>query len=92
MKRVILTGYGLTLSTMLLLQSCEDGPIVPNTGTDNTADTTWFSDSTDNGDGSNNGESEPADSTNTRAGSNGGNDTDTTTWEGGDPFDIPGGN
>lgn len=45
MKKLILTGYTLTLCSMLLLQSCDDGPILPNSGENNDVDTTWVSDS-----------------------------------------------
>lgn len=90
MKKLIATGYGLTVIAMLTLQSCDDGPIVPNNGANDT-DTTWVTDSTDNG-GGNNGGADPTDSTANDGGNNGGNIGDSTTWGGGDPSDTLGGN
>ena len=87
MKKWILTGYGLTVVAMLMLQSCEDGPIVP-IGGGNETDTTWVTDSTNN-----DGNGSPVDSTNVdTGGNNGGNTGDSTTWGEGEPSDSLGGN
>lgn len=91
MKKLIATGYGLTVVAMLMLQSCEDGPIVPNTG-GNETDTTWVTDSTDVNINDNGGDTDPTDSTDNGGGNNGGNVVDSTTWGGGDPSDSLGGN
>lgn len=78
MKRAVLVGYVMLASVTILLQSCEDGPIVPNS-VNNTIDTTWIEDSTYNGGGNGN----PIDSTNW----GGGNPIDSTSCGGGNPID-----
>lgn len=74
MKKVVLVGYAMVASVTMLLQSCQDDPIVPNSG-GNGVDTTWVIDSTGNNGGGN-----PIDSTNW--GGNG-NPNDSTIWGGG---------
>ncbi len=70
----------------LLLQSCEDGPIIPNGVGNNSVDTTWVDDSLDNSGGGN----DPIDSTDWNGG---GEPIDSTDWNGNaNPEDSLGGN
>ncbi len=84
MKKVVLIGYAMVASVTMLLQSCQDDPIVPNGG-GNGVDTTWVIDSTGNNGG---GNGTPGDSTNTGGGNE--NPGDSTIWGGGngDPGDT----
>ena len=99
MKKVIVSIYGMAILGALVLQSCEDGPIVPNGGGNNNVDTTWVDDSLDNSGAGNNpidstdwngGGIDPNDSTNWNGG---GEPIDSTDWNGnGNPGDSLGGN
>ena len=77
MKKVVLFGYAMVASVTMLLQSCQDDPIVPNGG-GNPADTTWVTDTTGNNGG---GNGNPIDTTNWGGGN--GNSGDSTIWGGG---------
>jgi hypothetical protein len=91
MKKGLFLGYGLVVAVSLMMQSCQDDPILPNGG-GNDIDTTWVSDSTNND--PNGGGGSPMDSTNT----GGGTQIDSTGFNGGGsggnwiPNDSTGGN
>lgn len=96
MKRIgFITAY-IFLLGIATLQSCQDDPIVPNTGNGNDVDTTWVEDSTDYNDSiwDNNGntcDSTWNDPNGTDSTGNGSNTNDST-WvdNGGDPADSTG--
>lgn len=86
MKRGILIGYGVILTVTVMLQSCDDGPIIPITDPNNGTDTTWVNDSI--GDPNEGGNGDPVDSTDWNGGN--GDPIDSTDWNGGngDPTDT----
>jgi hypothetical protein len=87
MKKIILSIYGLAILGAFMLQSCEDGPIVPNGGANNNVDTTWVGDTL--GDPNGGGQIDSTDW------NGGGDPIDSTGWNGNggsNPGDSLGGN
>lgn len=88
MKKIVVIFYGLAIIGALMLQSCEDGPILPNGNGNNNVDTIWVDDSLGNDDG----DIDPADSTEWNGGGGDfGNGEDSTNIEN-EPGDSLGGN
>lgn len=85
-KGAIVITYFSFVGVLFFMNSCQDDPILPNGGGDE-IDTTWVSDSTDNGGG--NGGSEPIDSTGNGGGNGGENPIDSADFggNGGEPTD-----
>ena len=70
-KKTYLFGYSLLVIATISLQSCNDDPIIPNDGSGSDADTTWVTDSTSNGGGSDS----------TYCDNGGGTETDSSGWD-----------
>lgn len=80
MKKIALTiGYFTLVGSLILLNSCQDDPINPNSGDSNPVDSTWVNDSTNNGN-NNPEDSTFIDSTYWNGGGNNGGNDDSTDW------------